>query len=421
MCSTTLHQGQFHRFLFCYVLLCDLPPFIKVNSTASYSFVVYCYAMYCSVIYHPSSRSIPPLLILLLCIVMLCIVRSRTTLHHSQFHQVKVIRNSEVLLPNFLWLRPILAGWSSPIKRDMPHDAHVPGRHVTTKLWAPAWYLESMSAREDLSHSEGILGSSLRFKRKTSGSGHSGLLRESCEKSIFLVVNLFWIRHLSCDGTVGLAHERLHLCSFSLTQVVFQVYNGHLLLQQRLLRGGVRGSSWQSLVPLFLIWFVKRLGHGQAFKSFPGLNLLGEPLVHPTQIRLTLQPWDHHGLLPLPLPLPEFNLQIPDLHLGRTTATLRGWKSGLDLRVGCLSGCPVGVHKMLSTSRYWRIKHRGWVTDCERTCTMDHGLLYNSIRIWSTVTWIRKLVQVGSCDLWLMWIPGPGVCKSRRWDSALQC
>ena len=96
---TTLHQGQFHRFLFlCYVLLCDLPPFIKVNSTASYSCVMYCY-----VIYHPSSRSIPPLLILLLCIVMLCIVRSRTTLHHSQFHQVKVIRNSEVLLPNFLW------------------------------------------------------------------------------------------------------------------------------------------------------------------------------------------------------------------------------------------------------------------------------------------------------------------------------
>ena len=109
MWSTTLHQGQFHRFLFfccvllCYVLFCDLPPFIKVNSTASYSFVMYCYAMYCSVIYHPSSRSIPPLLILLLCIVMLCIVRSRTTLHHSQFHQVKVIRNSEVLLPNFLW------------------------------------------------------------------------------------------------------------------------------------------------------------------------------------------------------------------------------------------------------------------------------------------------------------------------------
>ena len=58
---TTLHQDQFQRFFFfcyvllCVVLLCDLPPFIKVNSTASYSFVMYCYVMYCYVIYHPSS------------------------------------------------------------------------------------------------------------------------------------------------------------------------------------------------------------------------------------------------------------------------------------------------------------------------------------------------------------------------------
>ena len=61
------------------------PPFIKVNSTASYSCVMYCYVMHCYVIYHPSSRSIPPLhcpssrsipplLLLVLCIVMLCIV-----------------------------------------------------------------------------------------------------------------------------------------------------------------------------------------------------------------------------------------------------------------------------------------------------------------------------------------------------------
>ena len=62
--STTLHQGQLHSFFFffCYVLLhyvlfCDLPPFIKVNCIASYSFVMYCYIMYCYVIYHPSSRS----------------------------------------------------------------------------------------------------------------------------------------------------------------------------------------------------------------------------------------------------------------------------------------------------------------------------------------------------------------------------
>ena len=31
------------------------PPFIKVNSTASYSFVMYCYVMYCYVNYHPAS------------------------------------------------------------------------------------------------------------------------------------------------------------------------------------------------------------------------------------------------------------------------------------------------------------------------------------------------------------------------------
>ena len=44
-----------HSFL----ILCDVPPFIKVNSIDSYSFVMYCYVMYCYVMYHPSSRSIP--------------------------------------------------------------------------------------------------------------------------------------------------------------------------------------------------------------------------------------------------------------------------------------------------------------------------------------------------------------------------
>ena len=38
-----------HSFL----ILCDIPPFIKVNSIDSYSFVMYCYVMY-----HPSLRSI---------------------------------------------------------------------------------------------------------------------------------------------------------------------------------------------------------------------------------------------------------------------------------------------------------------------------------------------------------------------------
>ena len=125
MWSTTLHQGQLHCFLFfCYVwlhyvLLCDLPPFIKVNCIASYSFVMYCY-----VIYHPSSRSTALLLILLLCMVTLCIVMWSTTLHQGQLHsflffcyvllddippfiisslRILFVRNSEVLLPNFLW------------------------------------------------------------------------------------------------------------------------------------------------------------------------------------------------------------------------------------------------------------------------------------------------------------------------------
>ena len=61
-------------------------PFIKINSTASYSFVLYCYVLLlCDlppVIYHPSSKSIPPLLTLLLCIVILCIVIRSTALHH---------------------------------------------------------------------------------------------------------------------------------------------------------------------------------------------------------------------------------------------------------------------------------------------------------------------------------------------------
>ena len=53
-CVTTSHRLHFP--------LSPLPPFIKVNSIDSYSFVLYCSVMYCYVIYHPSSRSIPPLL-----------------------------------------------------------------------------------------------------------------------------------------------------------------------------------------------------------------------------------------------------------------------------------------------------------------------------------------------------------------------
>ena len=71
-------RGTFHRRLqplytekhkvSCSGFLPNSPlPFVTTS-------LMYCYATYCSVIYHPSSRSIPPLLILLLCIVMLCIV-----------------------------------------------------------------------------------------------------------------------------------------------------------------------------------------------------------------------------------------------------------------------------------------------------------------------------------------------------------
>ena len=71
-----------------------LPPFLKVNFIASYSFVMYwyimyCYIMYCYMIYHPSSRSVSLLLILLWCIGTLGIVTWSTTLHHSQLHQVR--------------------------------------------------------------------------------------------------------------------------------------------------------------------------------------------------------------------------------------------------------------------------------------------------------------------------------------------
>ena len=63
-----------HYVLLYYVLFYDLPPFLKVNFIDSYSFVVYWYIMYCYMIYHPSSRSISLLLILLGCIGTLCIV-----------------------------------------------------------------------------------------------------------------------------------------------------------------------------------------------------------------------------------------------------------------------------------------------------------------------------------------------------------
>ena len=90
----------------CFVIECKVsqPPFIQISSL-----------LYCTGSHHPSSRSSftrAPRFITLYCYVMQRLTppvikvksHSRTTLHYSQFHQVKVIRNSEVLLPNFLWL-----------------------------------------------------------------------------------------------------------------------------------------------------------------------------------------------------------------------------------------------------------------------------------------------------------------------------
>ena len=63
---STLHQGQFHRFLFSTSLRHHFPSSPP---------------RHCQ---HPSSRSIPRLLILLLCILMLCIVIRSTFLHHDK-------------------------------------------------------------------------------------------------------------------------------------------------------------------------------------------------------------------------------------------------------------------------------------------------------------------------------------------------
>ena len=49
--------------------------------------VLLCIVLWSTTFYHPSSRSIPLLLSLLLCIVLLCIVMWSTTLHQGQFHR----------------------------------------------------------------------------------------------------------------------------------------------------------------------------------------------------------------------------------------------------------------------------------------------------------------------------------------------
>ena len=85
---TALHQGQF----FCDVLLCDVK-----SHTALHQGQLFCDVLLCDVKSHTTLHQGQ-----FFCDVLLCDAKSHTTLHQGQFHQLKVIRNSEVLLPNFL-------------------------------------------------------------------------------------------------------------------------------------------------------------------------------------------------------------------------------------------------------------------------------------------------------------------------------
>ena len=85
---TALHQGQF----FCDVLLCDVK-----SHTALHQGQFFCDVLLCDVKSHTALHQGQ-----LFCDVLLCDAKSHTTLHQGQFHQLKVIRNSEVLFPNFL-------------------------------------------------------------------------------------------------------------------------------------------------------------------------------------------------------------------------------------------------------------------------------------------------------------------------------
>ena len=60
------------------------PPFIKVNSTASYSFVMYCYVMYCYVIYHPASFQVAEFYLSVK--RKYCFPTSFDKLHNAQMH-----------------------------------------------------------------------------------------------------------------------------------------------------------------------------------------------------------------------------------------------------------------------------------------------------------------------------------------------
>ena len=78
--------------MYCYVMSNLTPPFINVSSL----WCIVCIVKWCQVAHHHSSMSV-----LLWCIVMWCQVAH----HPSSMSSLTIlfVRNTEVLLPNFLW------------------------------------------------------------------------------------------------------------------------------------------------------------------------------------------------------------------------------------------------------------------------------------------------------------------------------
>ena len=103
---TTLHQGQ----SFCDVLLCNAKSHTTLHQGQSF-----CYVLLCNVMSHTTLHQGQ-----FFSDVLLCHVKSHTTLHQGQSLnrappfiilslRILFVRNTEVLLPNFLWLGDFLA------------------------------------------------------------------------------------------------------------------------------------------------------------------------------------------------------------------------------------------------------------------------------------------------------------------------
>ena len=98
---TTLHQGQ----SFCYVLLCNVMSHTTLHQGQFFSDVLLCHVKSHTTLHQGQFFSD----------VLLCHVKSHTTLHQGQSLnrappfiisslRILFVRNTEVLLPNFLWL-----------------------------------------------------------------------------------------------------------------------------------------------------------------------------------------------------------------------------------------------------------------------------------------------------------------------------